>query len=233
MSGTLTAYLHVLRQIALEYGAAVAGIADLGRFAAPPGRAIVAIVFGLRYPDEVVDALPGEADIWQSMARSLSAQAVGVYALLADHLQGLFPGSRSCRMDQAPEVMGARFDGLSQKAVAVLAGLGWIGKSSLLVSPVAGPRVRLGVLLTDAPLTPDAPFAANHCRDCRACQEACPVQAITGAPATARGFTTYPIDTQRCLDHLNREMPHTGRRHHCGLCLKVCPFGTRSGRRRG
>ena len=141
---------YVLKRTLLEHGAAVAGIADLARFTAPPGGAIVAIVFGLRYSDEAVDALPRDG-VWVPMAHALSAQALEPYSRLAGCLQTFFPGSRCCRMDQAQDVLGARIDGLRQKAAAVLAELGWIGRPSLLVSPTKGPRIRLGTLLSDAP----------------------------------------------------------------------------------
>ena len=117
----------VLKQIALDHGASVAGIADLAQWVDPPGSPITAIVFGLRYSDEIVEALPealpGE-DIWEPMSRSLSEKALDLYSRLGDCLRNFYPSARSCRMDKAQEALGVRFDGLSQKAIAVLAGMG-------------------------------------------------------------------------------------------------------------
>jgi epoxyqueuosine reductase len=68
---------------------------------------------------------------------------------------------------------------ISHKAVARVAGLGWQGKNLLLITPQYGPRVRLVTVLTNAPLTPDAPIK-NRCGKCMLCHDACPVGAIKG-----------------------------------------------------
>jgi epoxyqueuosine reductase QueG len=218
----------VLKQIALGQGACVAGIADLSGFVVPPDDARTAIVFGLRYSDEAVEALPGE-NVWEPMAQSLSEKTLEIYSRLADCLCSFSPCARSCRIDQAQEVLGLKLEGLTQKAMAVLAGMGWIGKSSLLVSPAWGPRIRLGTLLTDAAIPSDVPFHANNCGECRVCMDACPAQAIADTRSTIRGFATFSIDAQRCLNHMCRDPAQTGRRHFCGICLKVCPFGAKGG----
>ena len=222
-----------LKQIALDHGAAVAGIADLAPWVDPPGEPIAAIVFGLRYSDDVIEALPeafGE-DIWEPMSRSFSQKALDLYARLEGCLHSFHPAARSCRLDRAQEVLGIAIEDLNQKAIAVLAGIGWMGKSSLLVHPTQGPRIRLGTLLTDAPITSDSPFRDNRCANCHVCVDACPVQAITDTKSCVKGFTTFGIEVQRCLDHIDRYVAQTGRRHTCGICLKVCPFGTDHGAR--
>ena len=61
---------------------------------------------------------------------------------------------------------------LSAKAVANAAGLGWQGKSLLIVPPQFGPRVRFATILTNLPLTPDKPLK-NRCGACTACTTAC------------------------------------------------------------
>jgi len=223
-----------LKQTALDHGAAVAGIADLAPWVDPPGEPITAMVFGLRYSDDIVEALPeafGE-DIWEPMSTSFSEKALDLYSRLGDCLHRFYPSARSCRMDKAQEVQGVTMNNLSQKAIAVLAGIGWMGKSSLLVHPSWGPRLRLGTLLTDAAITPDPPFHDNRCGDCRVCVDACPVQAIPNTGSSVKEFMTFGIEVQRCLDHICRYIPQTGRRHTCGICLKVCPFGTKGGLKR-
>lgn len=220
----------MLKQIALDHGASVAGIADLTQWIDSPKGPIVAIMFGLRYPDEVVEALPeslGE-DVWEPMSKSLSEKALDLYSRLADGLCSSNPCARSCRIGQAQEVLDVKIKGLSQKAIAVLAGMGWVGKSSLVVHPTWGPRIRLGTLLTDAAITPDPPFYSNHCGNCRVCMDACPVQAITNRRSCVKEFTTFGIEVQRCLRHIGRYIAQTGRRHQCGICLKVCPFGRKA-----
>ena len=72
--------------------------------------------------------------------------------------------------------------GCSQKLAAHLSGLGWIGKSCLLVTPDHGPRVRWVTVLTDAPLRPTGAPLEQRCGECTACVDICPVHALTGKP---------------------------------------------------
>ena len=100
-----------------------------------------------------------------------------------------------------------------------------MGKSSLLCTQKHGPRIRLGTLFTDAPLEPDALYRANHCGECRVCQDACPVGAITGRRVAIDGFLVFGIDSGKCRAHIERNERKTGRKEFCGLCLKECPVG--------
>ena len=67
---------------------------------------------------------------------------------------------------------------LPHKTVATRAGLGWIGKHCLLVTPQYGSAVRISSLLTDAPLTCDAPVTRSQCGACHACVRYCPAHAL-------------------------------------------------------
>jgi epoxyqueuosine reductase len=102
------------------------------------------------------------------------------------------------------------------KLAAHLSGLGWIGKSCLLVTPDFGPRVRFVTVLTDAPLPPDKPFERN-CGKCTACIDACPVQALKGIEFDPVDPVEIRFDTFTCEKYR--------RDHPCGLCVSTCPFG--------
>ena len=111
-----------------------------------------------------------------------------------------------------------------EKALAAMAGLGWIGKHSNLLSREAGSWFFLGELYTDLPLPVDRPVAA-HCGDCTACIDVCPTRAIV-AP--------YQVDARRCVSYLTIELqgaipedlrPLIGNRiYGCDDCQQVCPW---------
>jgi epoxyqueuosine reductase len=113
----------------------------------------------------------------------------------------------------------------SHKLAAHLAGLGWIGKSCLLITPENGPRVRWATLLTDAPIDPTGKSMKERCGDCTACVDICPVQAFTGRPFRKSEPRETRYDAAKCeqyFDSLRAQNPEMG---VCGMCLYVCPYG--------
>lgn len=111
------------------------------------------------------------------------------------------------------------------KTAATCAGLGWIGKNCLLVTPEYGPRIRLATILTNARFKTAEPMTESRCGDCKLCVDACPYQAIKGNE-WRRGvqreemFDAY-ICNQKRLDFI----PIIERKHAGGYCVQVCPVG--------
>lgn len=123
---------------------------------------------------------------------------------------------------------------LSAKAVANAAGLGWQGKSLLIITPEFGPRVRFVTVLTDMPLTPDTPLK-NRCGSCSACTDACVAQAIRNVSTNFHyASREEALDFRKCADKLALEfksLPGVDK-PICGICIKVCPWGRRIKRTR-
>jgi ribosomal protein S18 acetylase RimI-like enzyme len=114
---------------------------------------------------------------------------------------------------------------LQHRTVATRAGLGWVGKSGLLITQEYGAAVRLVSVLTDAELETAQPTEASNCGDCRRCVESCPAQAPTGTdwkPGLAR---EQIYRAAACLRTARDFAARTGiEATICGICINVCPW---------
>lgn len=128
----------------------------------------------------------------------------------------LFPCRGRAFVDSAPVL---------ERPWAKAAGLGWIGKNSLLISKKHGSYVFIGELITDADLSYDSPFTGDYCGNCTRCIDACPTGAIV-SPRT--------IDARKCISYHTienkNEVPSPIRKklHNqifgCDICQDVCPW---------
>jgi epoxyqueuosine reductase len=184
--------------------------------------------------------LPGVASIvcvalnyYQGGAGDPSWQPVARYAWGRDYHDVVAP-----RLERIAahlhEAGGARSRGyvdtgpVLERDLAARAGLGWIGKNTMLLHPALGSWFFIGVLLTTAELVHDEPLA-DRCGSCRACLEACPTHAFA-AP--------YVLDARRCISYLTIE--HRGAmdpelegglgrwQFGCDLCQSVCPWNRKA-----
>jgi epoxyqueuosine reductase len=172
---------------------------------------------------------PGTANAWEvlgdAQAGYVSRYALGrdYHKLMRGRLQKLAERIRGvvgdfgyrAYVDSAP---------VMEKALARNAGLGWIGKHTVLINRRAGSYFFLGELYTDLPLPVDPPASA-HCGTCTRCIDVCPTQAILGP---------YRLDAKRCISYLTIELkgsipedlraPMGNRIFGCDDCQLVCPW---------
>ena len=214
-----------LRNALEKEGACDVGFADISNLGLPLTREYpFAICFTIRRDDAVVDELPND-EMWRQVNASLTEKTRYLYQVMKGILESWeyrysqIPSTT--RKDELPDPG----EMLPQKTVATLSGLGWIGRSTLLISPRFGPRIRIGALLTTMPLKVNTPVVQSHCKDCNACVDACPVNAIKGNVWSQATPRSEIIHISLCYEYMWRDKATLGRRQDCGICLKVCPAG--------
>lgn len=112
-----------------------------------------------------------------------------------------------------------------ERDLAQRAGLGWIGKNSMLINPKAGSTFFLAEILLGIELEPDQPVSTDHCGSCTRCIDACPTDCI---------LPNRTLDARRCISYLTIELkddiaPELRPLMNdwifgCDICQQVCPW---------
>src|SRR5688572_19957955 len=188
---------------------------------APDARAVVVVLDNYYTPDREADeAAPRMAkyargeDYHRVTGRRLE--------LLAEFLRSQGAGLSRSFADAGP---------VPERELAQRAGLGWIGKNTMLVSPDAGSFFFIGSIFTDLPLQPDAAFELDRCGSCTRCLDACPTDAFVSPRV---------LDATRCISYLTIEakgaIPESFNEaigdllYGCDICQSVCPWNMRFSR---
>ena len=218
---------------ALEQGgAALWGVADLDGLTPPELGAWPRGVSYALAMDPVIMAGIAQGptqiycDLYDQVNQRLNALGAVLAAILGQAGWQAHPVPASVRSD--PVNIRGEFP---HKTAATRAGLGWIGKNCQLVSRPLGPWLRLGTVLTDAPLTADPPQEKSFCGKCLACVQACPARALAGAawsPGLAREEILSPT---MCDAYKKKHFMHMHQGHTCGICSAACPWGQKTLRR--
>ena len=221
-----------VRELAIGLGTDLCGIAPAARFSdAPTGY----------HPDDV---LPGCRSVIvfaiDSLQSTLSAKTLIPYTIMRNdryarldrialklsymlELQGIpaipIPAGEPCRVDLRHRKLRGI---ISLKHAAVFAGLGTMGKNTLLINDRYGSMLWLGAVLTVAELDPDPVAGYSGCLGtCRLCLESCPVKALDGTSIDQRKCGTYAFGDEKFLfGH------YGGWRIKCTTCRTVCPHCT-------
>ena len=179
---------------------------------------VVGVVYRTPGPDLGTSRLAGRVSChaWGDDYHAWMRQRLG---RLLGFIQSRVPCHGRICVDTAP---------LLERDLAQRAGLGWIGKNTMLIDQELGSYLFLGELLLSIPLTPDAP-AKSRCGRCTRCLQACPTGALVGP---------HQLDARRCLSYLTIELkgavPVHQRRdladwvYGCDRCQQACPWNRRA-----
>jgi epoxyqueuosine reductase len=213
-----------------EGGADLVGFADVSML---PGR----VTKGL--PRAVSIAVALDPDIVQAISDGPTRQYYAEYQRVNDLLAMLceraakiltLAGHRA----EAVRATTDKFDPVSlstrtqHKTIATRAGLGWIGKSALLITKEYGPAVRIGSVFTDAEVETGEPVDVSYCGDCHQCVVRCPAKAINGHNWCLGDPREAMYDAFVCRDMAKKLSGKQGIVSTiCGICINACPWTQR------
>jgi len=223
-----------LEENMLDWGASLVGFADLGGVMPPislkwPRAVSIAVALDPHIIDEVRDGPTAEYyGEYNRVNRALNeiagrtAEAIFGLGYHAEPFPATPPGSA-----QGDEWTRTLSVALQHKTAATRAGLGWIGKNALLVTPRLGPRIRLATVLTDMPLPAGDPVTTGRCGKCIACARLCPAEAIKGVELEAGLERDVLVDAWSCWETARRLLRERVGANNavCGVCVAVCPVG--------
>ncbi|OGO61027.1 MAG: hypothetical protein A2029_17210 [Chloroflexi bacterium RBG_19FT_COMBO_47_9] len=229
--------LEQIVPIATDLGADIVGIANLmpaRRFLLEQGNALatsfpIGISFGIVLNQTIVNLLLKCRDRSTAMLyRQHCYNAINIRLdIISSRISNFIQleGYDALPIPASQTTEEFKLDGyFSHKIAAHLAGLGWIGKNHLLVTPKHGPRVRLATVLTNAPLQAVAKVLPSECGDCSLCADICPSGALDKYKIIDENPNKFYLYRQLCHEYLQKMEIEIGFKV-CGLCLSSCPYG--------
>ena len=213
-----------LRDLLYSKGASLAGFGDISSLEYQGYTSCVALA--VKIPAQVIAGISGGPtkeyfELYHTLNAKLNALAEHAAQYLTQH------GCRALAQTTTTVVESAGYrTPVPHKTCATRAGLGWIGKSALLVTEEYGPAVRLSSVLTDAEFDHLAePINTSRCGGCTACTSACPGRAIHGNLWDVSVPRERLVDVEACrkaaralaLERLHEKITL------CGKCIEACP----------
>jgi len=207
----------------LSSGADVVGFADVSNVEIEHETELQnAISIGTAYDPALVRALDTEVDAFEKHLDDTKKHMEGLLEICAGHLR---QNGYAVWIPPISKNLPGLMSDFSHKTAATKAGLGWVGKNALFVSPEFGCGFRLATVLTDAPLVTGPPVMESRCGKCTECVKVCPYGALKGKnwhPGIERDKL---LDAFLCSRKREEYIPTLGYKHPCGLCIQACPVG--------
>jgi len=219
---------ETLKQKILEWGASLVGFADLQGLAPNKWKSLKSgVSVAVRLSDIVIDEIKNGPTLTYAHHYRTTNQLLDSIAVKASNLIQS-QGYKALSIPASQTIDAKKLKGLiSHKMVATRAGLGWIGKNALLITPQYGPRVRLASVLTNAPLKPSKPITKSKCERCHLCVKTCPAGALKGKNWALNIKREDLMEVSLCHGITERNKKIFGEAV-CGVCISVCPFGKTS-----
>lgn len=213
-----------LAELATSLGASLVGFCKCETAFTPLAPHLQsAISIAVKISDTVLSTIEDKPSyIYFQQYRTANALLDSIAFRLGQEIEKMGYDAMPIAASQSQGKEGAYYGVVPHKTVAVLSGLGFVGKSGLFISTEYGSKIRLATILTDMPLERTRALVPNGCGACEKCKNACPAGAIFGIPPKTNGERNF--DPDLCSHYMKAQFQDIGRGSVCGICIKVCPY---------
>lgn len=219
-------YNDYLTEKLYEKGATIVGFADLTVHPVDIRRGYnYGISIAVALNPHIVSRIPSGPHLeyyeeYKNVSNKLNDLCEYTATLIADKGFNAFPQSRRfIKQDKYWRTP------LPHKTVAALSGIGWIGKSALLVTEKYGGAIRLTSVLTDMPFDTGTPITSSKCGGCMICTSLCPGKAVNGCNWYVGIDRDELLNPNACKSTvIKRGEPFSLTEGTCGVCISVCPY---------
>jgi len=193
------------------------------------------ISIGKRLDDSILDPVENGPTIrYFNHYRDINNELTNLSTLIVDDLEShnisclaIAPTISTSSIEFKTYLKTLRYK-ISHKMIATRAGVGWIGKTDLLISRKFGPRVRLVSILVDTKFQPEnKTIDKSYCGSCDICVKSCPANAANGLLWDINTDRDQFFDAQKCREkclELSKQLLKKDK-GICGICVSVCPIG--------
>lgn len=213
-----------IRNLLYRQGADLVGIGDMGKVEGCNYETGIAVAVALP-ANVIIDLQKAPTKEYYRLYHSLNKKLNEIVMAGEEFLNKMGFDAYAQTLDRI-KVSQNKISRLPHKTVATRAGLGWIGKNCLLVTPQYGSAIRISSLLTNAPLECNEPVNQSHCGTCNLCIKNCPAQALKGRSWAVDVQREKIMDIEKCYKKQVEVMSkNTGiQTDLCGKCFAVCSY---------
>jgi len=219
-----------LRKYLLDNGATEVGFADMSEVTILKGLN-TGVVFYIAYPKDILkrmDDAPTMEYVLKLVEMNKELDKLGM--LSEEYLKNKgFDAYAQTKIRLGTDFGDDNSFELPHKTFATKAGLGWIGKSALLITEKYGSAIRLSSVLTNAPLETATPITESKCGECNLCQRACKAGAISGKNWNYLSKRNDFYDDKKCEKYMLKitEKKFGKPDTVCGKCIHACIYTKR------
>lgn len=227
---------EIVESVIPDHSQYIVGYADMGDLLRENHQYRYAIAIARKLEDDIVDSVAnGPNNAYFELYHQVNSELDALTEEISNRLRSVNMDAQPIKATLVEHEIDEKYRKhlryhTSHKMVATRAGIGWIGKTDLLISHRFGPRIRLASILTNCEIEGGNSIVESQCDQCNVCVVKCPAQAANGKLWNIHIDRNEFYDPFKCRDQC-RELSKQNLKKEvslCGICVSVCPKGKKN-----